>query len=132
MGLRTLKSWITTAEGIEMSESNRRFKNGMPPVHPGEILVDEIVELDMSPSEFAKALAAPVCRVKAILQCDEGIDAEMALRLSRYFSTTAELWMNLQKTYDLKVAEANVGEEIIKQVKPREDLPMLTEERKDL
>ncbi len=125
----TLKSWITTAEWVEMSESNRRFKNGMPPVHPGEILVDELVKLDMSVSELANALAAPKCQVKAILQCDESITAEMALRLSRYLGTTAELWMNLQKTYDLKVAEANVGEEIIKRVTPRPDTPMLPEER---
>ncbi len=111
-----------------MSESNRRFKNGMRPVHPGEILVDEIVELDMSPSQLAEALAAPRCQIKAILQCDERITTEMALRLSRYFGTTAELWMNLQKTYDLKVAEAIVGDEITKQVKPREDIPTLPEE----
>jgi addiction module HigA family antidote len=121
MGLATLKSWIATAEGIKMSESNRRFKNGMPPVHPGEILVDEIVELDMSVSEFATALAAPKCQVKAILQCDEGITAEMALRLSRYFGTTAELWMNLQSTYDLKVTELSIGVEIENQVMPRVD-----------
>ena len=131
MALTTLKSWITTAEGIKMSESNRLFKNGMRPVHPGEILVDEIVELDMSPSQLADALAAPKCQVKAILQCDEHITTEMALRLSRYFGTTPELWMNLQKSFDLKVAEATVGDEIKKQVKPREGLPMLPEEREE-
>ena len=121
MGLTTLRSWITTAEGIEMSESNRRFKNGMPPVHPGEILVDELLELDMSVSQFADVLAAPKCQVKAILQCDEGITAEMAMRLSRYFGTTAELWMNLQSTYDLKVTELSIGVEIENQVMPRVD-----------
>ena len=122
MGLTTLKSWITTAEEIEMSESNRRFKNGMPPVHPGELLVDELVELDLSVSGFATALGAPKCRIKSILQRDEGINAEIALRLSRYFGTTAELWMNLQKSYELRLAEIQLGEDIKKQVQPRQDM----------
>ncbi len=106
-----------------MSESNRRFKNGMPPVHPGEILVEELVELDLSVSEFASALVAPASQVKAILQCDEGITGEIALRLSRYFGTTAELWMNLQKTYELRLAEVQLGPRINKEVTPRPDTP---------
>ena len=112
---------LSLDEGIKMSESNRRFKNGMPPVHPGEILVDELVELDMSVSELAAALAAPKCQIKAILQCDEGITAEIALRLSRYFGTTAELWMNLQKSYELRLAEIQLGGDIKRQVQPRQD-----------
>ena len=127
MGLRTLKSWIITAEGIEMSESNRRFKNEMPPVHPGELLKDELVELDMSVSEFAKALAVPKCQVKAVPQCDDPITAEMALRLSRYFGTTPELWMNLQKRYELRLAEIQLGPEIEEQVRPRPDTPVILE-----
>ena len=127
MGLRTLKSWIITAEGIEMSESNRRFKNRIPPVHPGELLKDELVELDMSVSEFAKALAVPKCHVKAVLQCDDPITAEMALRLSRYFGTTPELWMNLQKRYELRLAEIQLGPEIEEQVRPRPDTPVVLE-----
>ena len=125
MGLTTLKSWITTAEGIEMSESNRRFKNGMPPMHPGELLKDELVELDMSVSEFAKALAVPRCQVKAVLQCDDPITAELALRLSRYFGTTPELWINLQKRYELRLAEIQIGPEIQEQVQPRPETPVV-------
>ena len=128
MGLTTLKSWITTPEGVKMSESDRPFKNGMLPVHPGEILVEELVELDLSVSQLAAALAAPTSQVKAILQSDEGITAEMALRLSRYFGTTAELWLNLQKTYDLKVAEAQLGPKILKEVTPRPDMPPVPED----
>ena len=83
--------------------------------------MDELVELDMSVGEFAAAPAAPTCRVKAILQCDESITAEMALRLSRYFGTTAELWMNLQKSYELRLAEIQLGKDIKKQVQPRQE-----------
>ena len=106
-------------------------KNGMRPVHPGQILVSELVELDMSPSQFAKALAAPICRVKAILQCDEGITAEMALRLSRYLGTSAKFWMNLQVSYDLKTAERSVGHQILKDVQPRPDMPEVPTGRDD-
>ena len=102
-----------------MAESDRPFKNGMPPIHPGEVLTEELIELDMSVSGFAESLGAPSCHVKAILQRDEGITGEIALRLSRYFGTTAELWMNLQSTYELRVAELTVGPEIERQVTPR-------------
>ena len=94
--------------------------NGMPPVHPGEVLYGELEELDISASALADALAVPVNTIAAILKGENGITANMALRLSRYFSTSPEFWMNLQKTFELRVAEIEYGNEIAKEVKPRD------------
>ena len=89
-----------------MSMSTR---SGMRPVHPGEILGEELEELGMSASALARALGVPTNRITAILKGQRGMTANTALRLSRYFGTTPELWMNLQKTYELRVAESRGG-----------------------
>lgn len=96
---------------------NRR--NGMRPVHPGEVLREEMEELELSARAMAEALNVPANRVSAILNGTRGITADTALRLSRYLGTTPEVWMNLQKTYELRTAELEVGKEIQKQIKPR-------------
>ena len=95
------------------------FQNKMQPVHPGEILSDELDALEMSASAFAAALDVPANRITAILNGQRGITADTALRLSRYLGTTAEFWMNLQKTFELREAEIEHGLEIKKVVKPR-------------
>ncbi|MDE2993629.1 MAG: HigA family addiction module antitoxin [Chloroflexota bacterium] len=79
-------------------------KNGLRPVHPGEILRDELDELGMSASALAAALAVPTSRITAILRGERGITADMALRLSRYFGTTPQLWLNLQQSFELRVS----------------------------
>ena len=94
-------------------------KNRMRPVHPGEILRDELDELGLSASGLADALAVPTNRITAILNGQRGISADTALRLSRYFGTTPQLWLNLQKTFELRVAEIDSGKDIAKSVKPR-------------
>ena len=94
-------------------------RNGMRPVHPGEILEEELEELGMSASALARALGVPTNRVTAILKGQRGMTANTALRLSRYFGTTPELWMNLQKTYELRVAEVEAGADIAERVQPR-------------
>ena len=94
-------------------------RNGMRPVHPGEVLLDEIQELAISPHAFAKALDVPPNRISAILKGQRGITADTALRLSRYFDTTPQFWMNLQQTFELRVAEEASGEEIAAHVHPR-------------
>jgi len=91
----------------------------MRPVHPGEVLQDEIKALDMSASAFATALDVPTNRVTSVLNGDRAITADTALRLSRYMGTSAEFWMNLQKTYELRVAEIESGASIARSVKPR-------------
>lgn len=94
-------------------------RNGMRPVHPGEILRDELEELEMSANALAEKLAVPGNRVSAILNGQRGITADTALRLSRYFGTTPEFWINLQKTYELRLAELEAGAKITEQVQPR-------------
>ena len=94
------------------------IKNGMRPVHPGEILSDELVELGMTANALAKALAVPANRVTAILHGQRGITADTALRLSRYFGTTPQFWLNLQKSFDLRLAETTAGQKIAEQVRP--------------
>lgn len=96
------------------------IKNGLQPVHPGEILRDELAELGMSASALAAALAVSPSRVTAILRGERGITADMALRLSRYFGTTPQLWLNLQQSFELRVAELHAGQDIIERVLPRE------------
>lgn len=94
-------------------------RNGMRPVHPGEILKEEMEELEMSARALAEAINVPANRVSSIVNGTRGITADTALRLSRYLGTTPEMWMNLQKTYELRSAEIEAGKEIEKQVKPR-------------
>jgi len=91
----------------------------MRPVHPGEILREEMEELEMSARSLAEAINVPANRVSSIINGTRGITADTALRLSRYLGTTPEMWMNLQKTYELRSAEIEAGKEIEKQVKPR-------------
>ena len=90
--------------------------NRMPPVHPGEILKEELAELELSANDFAKALAVPTNRVTAILNGDRRISADTALRLAHYFGASAQFWLNLQTAYDLAVAEREHGEEIRRSV----------------
>ena len=94
-------------------------KNRMRPVHPGEVLREELEALEMSASALANALDVPANRVTAILNGQRGITADSALRLSRYLGTTPEFWMNLQKTYELRTAEIDAGKEITRRIKPR-------------
>ncbi len=90
----------------------------MPPVHPGEIVKDELTELKMSANAFAKALGVPANRITLILKGQRGISADTALRLALYFGTSPEFWMNLQQSYDLKIAQKKIGSEIERAVQP--------------
>ena len=94
--------------------------NGMRPVHPGEILRDEIEEQGISPHALAKALAVPPNRITEILKGQRGITVNTALRLSRYFGTTPQLWMNLQQTFELRTAQERYGAEVTASVRPRQ------------
>ncbi len=95
------------------------MKNGMRPVHPGEVLRDELDELGLSANALAKALGVPVNRVTMILNGRRGVSADTALRLARYFGTTPQLWLNSQKTWELRQAEIVAGREIDEKVTPR-------------
>ncbi len=90
-----------------------------PPIHPGEILADELIELEMSASRLARILDVPANRITEIIKGDRGISADTALRLGQWFGTGAEFWMNLQKTYELRLVEQQIGEEIKSKIPPR-------------
>ena len=90
----------------------------MPPVHPGEILKEELEELNISARLLAENLGVPNSRITEILNGKKGITSDTALRLGRYFCTSAEFWMNLQLAYDLKITIQNKGAEIERVVQP--------------
>lgn len=92
--------------------------NAMVPIHPGEILKDELDEINLSANAFAKALHVPTNRITAILNGSRSITADTALRISRFFGTTPELWLNLQTAYELKVARDAVGTRVEHDVQP--------------
>lgn len=91
----------------------------MRPVHPGEILRDELNEIGLSANALAKALGVPANRITAILNEQRAITGDTALRLSKYFGTTPELWMNLQTAYDLRKTILESGKQIDRTVKTR-------------
>ena len=96
------------------------LNSGMRPVHPGEILGEELHELGMSANALAKALAVPTNRITAILNGQRGITADTALRLSRYFGTTPQFWLNLQQAFELRLAELESGNDIREHIRPRD------------
>jgi addiction module HigA family antidote len=91
----------------------------LAPTHPGEILREELAELGLSANAFAAKINVPTNRVTEILAGRRSITAETALRLGRFFGTSAQFWMNLQTNYDLKQAASESGKDIVRQVRPR-------------
>jgi antitoxin HigA-1 len=85
---------------------------GRTPIHPGEILADELNEIGLSAAELARALEVPPNRISQIIAGKRAITADTALRLARYFGTSPDLWMNLQKTYELDLARQQIGEAV--------------------
>ena len=95
------------------------FKDGMRPVHPGEILREDfLVPLGMSANALSKALNVPAPRINDIARERRGITADTAMRLARYFGGDARSWMNLQAAYDLRVAEIENAKRIEKEIVP--------------
>jgi addiction module HigA family antidote len=82
------------------------------PIHPCEILADELKEIGISAAELARTLEVPANRISQIIAGKRAISADTALRLARYFGTSPDLWMNLQKTYELDLARQQLGEAI--------------------
>ena len=103
--------------------SIKRPKNGMRPVHPGEILREELEELGLSANTLAEKLDVAANRITEILRERRGVSADTALRLARYFGTTSRVWINLQKEYELRTAEIRVGQKIAASVQPRQEKP---------
>ena len=92
----------------------------MRPIHPGEILREEfLVPLGLSASALAIQLKVPAARINDIARERRAITPDTALRLSRYFGTSPELWMDLQTAYDLKIVARDSGEKIETEISPR-------------
>jgi addiction module HigA family antidote len=101
----------------QQAEKKRNLMNTMRPIHPGEVLKDKLIEIGMTANAFAHELHVPANRITAILNGKRSITADSALRLSHFFGTTPEFWLNLQTAYDLKIAKASVGNKIEKEIK---------------
>lgn len=93
--------------------------NQIRPIHPGEILREEfLAPLDMSAHALAMALHVPAPRINDIVRERRAVTPDTALRLARYFDTTAQFWLNLQSSFDLKQAEIAAGQQIAEEVRP--------------
>ena len=88
------------------------------PIHPGETLREDLDALGMSAAELARSIEVPVNRITEILNGRRSITGDTALRLGHFFGTSGEFWLNLQKLYELRLAEQKVGARIAR-------LPML-------
>jgi addiction module HigA family antidote len=98
-----------------------RHKREVPPVHPGEILLEEFLKpLKMNAHQLALALRVPANRIGQIVAGDRDVSLDTALRLGRYFGTGAEFWVNLQARYDIETAKGELEEKIEREVQPRE------------
>ena len=95
---------------------NGRLKR--PPVHPGRVLKSEFQEAGLSANAVALALRIPANRLTEIIKGKRSISADTAMRLGRYFGTSAQMWMNLQSQYELQVAEEHSALKIEREVQP--------------
>ena len=94
--------------------------NRMRPIHPGEVLREEFLgPLGMTAHALAQALRVPAPRVNDLVRERRSVTPDTALRLARYFDTTPQFWLNLQASYDLKIAARATGKRIQREVAPR-------------
>jgi addiction module HigA family antidote len=89
------------------------------PIHPGEMLADELDELGLSAAELARKINVPANRISQIIAGKRAITADTALRLGKWFGTGPKIWLNLQQAYDLDLAKLQLAREL-KEIKPRE------------
>jgi addiction module HigA family antidote len=89
----------------------------LPPIHPGEVLREEfLVPMKLTPYAVARACGVPRTRIERLAREETPVTADTALRLARYFGTSAELWMGMQAQYDLEQDEAAVA---LRRIQPR-------------
>ncbi len=84
------------------------------PIHPGEFLIDELREISVTPTELSRRIGVPPNRISQIVRGKRDITVDTALRLGQFFGTTPELWINLQRDYDLDKVRAESWPEIQK------------------
>lgn len=101
---------IITKEAEEMER--------LPPIHPGEVLLEDFMKpLELSQYRVAKDIGVSPIRISQIVHGKRAITADTAMRLGRYFGTSAEVWVRMQARYDLEVAQAEYGEQIEQEVR---------------
>ncbi|MEZ4729125.1 MAG: HigA family addiction module antitoxin [Caldilineaceae bacterium] len=106
---------LATTDFSDIATGNR-----LEPATPGAILLHDFMEpVNLSANALATALHVPANRITGILNANRGITADTALRLARYFGTTPQFWMNLQRNYDLRRTEAAVGARIREEIAAR-------------
>ena len=99
-------------------KKNTNPANRLPPVHPGDILLEDFMKpLGITQYRLAKDIGVPSLRVSQIVHGKRSITADTAMRLARYFGTSAAIWMRIQARYDLEVAQARYARQIAKEVK---------------
>jgi addiction module HigA family antidote len=92
----------------------------LPPVHPGEILLDEfLVPMGITQYRLAKSISVPPRRVNEIVHGARAVSADTALRLARYFGTSERFWLNLQSQYDLDMEYDRIGNRLEREITPR-------------
>jgi addiction module HigA family antidote len=97
-----------------------KAKRDFPPPHPGEVLAEDVLApLGLSQYALARAIGVPQIRISEIVRGRRAITPDTALRLARYFSTSAEFWMRMQATHDLMVARETMGAAIEESITPR-------------
>ncbi|MFA5073651.1 MAG: HigA family addiction module antitoxin [Nitrospirota bacterium] len=87
-------------------------KNGLPAIHPGEFLVEILSEMGISQAEFARTIGVSPMRISHVIKGDRPVTAELALLFGRAFNQSPQYWLNLQASYDLKIAKASIGKRL--------------------
>lgn len=111
-----LSSYICFTYYIQISNIKDLWRTGIhmskSPVHPGVYLADELRDIGVTPTELARQIEVPPNRLSEIIRGRRSITGDTALRLSHWFGTTPQFWMNLQSAYDVRVAALRAGEAI--------------------
>jgi addiction module HigA family antidote len=93
-------------------------KSRIAPVHPGEYLRELLDELGLSQYRLAQEIGVAPMRISHVVRGQRPVTAELALRLGRYFGQSARFWMNLQTRYDIDVTEQDLGQQVVREVRP--------------
>ena len=88
------------------------MKRGLPPIHPGEFLMETLEELGISQAEFARAVGVSPMRISHVVRRTRPVSAELALLFGRALGQSPQYWLNLQAIYDLKTAEQTIGKRL--------------------
>jgi addiction module HigA family antidote len=110
---------MTSRSSTITADDARRDDDRLPPVHPGEILLEDFLKpMAISQYRLARSLGVPAQRIHDLVHGRRAITADTALRLARFFTMEAQFWMNLQSRYDLEVAADTLQERIVGEVQP--------------